>query len=283
MNGSFVDPAAASVSVFDHGLLYGDGVFEGLRVFNGRVFSLDRHMTRLAIGLKALALDAAIPYLRAAVLQTADAHGEPNAYLRLVVTRGPGPLGVDPTTCDVPTAFCIAAPLSLFPPDKIERGLKLVTASGRRPSSDILDPRVKSLNYLNNALAKLEARRQGADDALLLNPSGHVAEASVANVFVFRDGWLETPPASDGALEGITRATVLDLARDLGVPARVSTLTRFDLLAADEVFLTGSGAGIVPVRALDDRPVGQPGPGPVFRQFLAAYRDLTATQGVPCH
>ena len=201
LNGSFVDPAAASVGVFNHGLLYGDGVFEGLRVFNGRVFSLDRHLARLAIGLKVLALDVATPYLRGAVLKTAAAHGEQDAYLRLVVTRGPGPLGVNPTTCEAPTAFCIAAPLTLYPADTIERGLKLVTASVRRPSSDILDPRIKSLNYLNNALAKLEARRQGADDALLLNPSGHVAEASVANVFVFRDGWLETPPGSDGALK----------------------------------------------------------------------------------
>jgi branched-chain amino acid aminotransferase len=281
LNGALLDPTTAAVSVLDHGLLYGDGVFEGLRVFNRRVFSLDLHMKRLAIGLKALSLKVSIEDLRGAVLATAHAHGEPEAYLRLVVTRGVGPLGVDPTTCDQPTVFCIAAPLSLYPPAKREAGITLATASLRRPPPDILDPRVKSLNYLNNSLAKLEARQRGADEALLLNGSGNVAEASVANVFAVRDGELLTPPGSDGALEGITRSTVLELAPTLGVPARVNTLTRFDLLAADEVFLTGSGAGLVPVRSLDDRPVGQQGPGPLFGRLFAAYRDLSASRGTP--
>jgi len=281
LDGALCDPTTAKVSVLDHGLLYGDGVFEGLRVFNRRVFSLDLHMARLAVGLKALSLNASLDDLRAAVLATAKAHGEPEAYLRLVITRGTGPLGVDPTTCERPTVFCIAAPLSLYPRDKRETGLTLVTASLRRPPPDVLDPRVKSLNYLNNALAKLEARNRGADEALLLNGSGSVAEAAVANVFAVRDGELVTPPGSDGALEGITRRTVLELAQAMGVPARVKTLTRFDLLAADEVFVTGSGAGLVPVRSLDDRPVGQPGPGPLFKRLLAAYLELGASRGVP--
>ncbi len=281
LNGALCEPAAATVSVLDHGLLYGDGVFEGLRVFNRRVFSLDRHMERLEVGLKALALNAPIEDLRSAVLATARAHGEADAYLRLVVTRGTGPLGVDPSTCERPTVFCIAAPLSLYPHAKREAGLALATSSYRRPAPDVLDPRVKSLNYLNNALAKLEAHQRGADEALLLNGSGGVAEAAVANVFVLRDGELLTPPGSAGALEGITRSTVLELAQSVGVPARVNTLTRFDLLAAEEVFLTGSGAGLIPVRSLDDRPVGQPGPGPLFRRLLADYRDLSASRGVP--
>jgi branched-chain amino acid aminotransferase len=281
LNGSFADPSTAGVGVLDHGLLYGDGVFEGLRVFNSRVFSLDLHMKRLGVGLKALALDCSIPALREAVLATASAHRQPDAYLRLVVTRGQGPLGVDPTTCKHPTVFCIAAPLTLYSAEKLATGLDLVTASMRRPAADVLDPRVKSLNYLNNAMAKLEARQRGVDEALLLNTAGHVAEAAVANVFVVRDGELQTPPGADGALEGITRHTMLRLARELQVPARVNTLTRFDVLGAEEVFLTGSGAGLVPVRSLDDRPVGQLGPGPLFKRLLAAYRELTAEQGVP--
>ncbi len=279
LDGELRDPNQAAVSVLDHGLLYGDGVFEGLRVFNGRVFSLERHLERLAVGLKALALPVPLAVAREAVLATARAHGQREAYLRLVITRGKGPLGVDPTTCDRPTVFCIAAPLALYPLELREVGLTLVTASLRRPPPDVLDPRVKSLNYLNNALAKLEARQRGADDALLLNSAGNIAEAAVANLFVTRDGELLTPPCSDGALEGITRRTVLELAPSLGVPARVHTLSRFDVLAADEVFLTGSGAGLVPVRSLDDRPVGKPGPGPLFKRLLAAYRSYCADHG----
>jgi len=281
VNGSICDAASACVSVLDHGLLYGDGVFEGLRVREGRVFALDRHMKRLGIGLKALSLNANVTHLREVVLSTARAYAERNAYLRLIVTRGPGPLGVDPTTCENPTILCIAASLTIHPTEKLDVGLDLVTASMRRPAADVLDPRVKSLNYLNNAMAKLEACQRGADEALLLNSQGHVAEASVTNVFVVRDGWLLTPPASDGALEGITREAVIRLARDLDVVAREKTLTRFDLLGADEVFLTGTGAGLVPVRSLDKRPIGRQVPGPLFERFAAAYRELTATDGVP--
>ena len=283
IDGKLVDRDEARVSVLDHGLLYGDGVFEGLRVIGGRVFSLDAHLARLAVGLTALdlAVDGGIGRIREAILTTAHAHGAPDCYLRLVVTRGVGPLGVDPTSCDRSSVFCIAAPLNVFPPASLDHGVALATASCRRPAPDVLDPRVKSLNYLNNALAKLEARRQGADEALLLNAQGLVAEASVANIFVVRDGELLTPPASDGALEGITRRTVLRLARELSIPAREKSLGRFDLFAATEAFLTGTGAGLVPVRALDRRAVGQPGPGEVFRRLLQAYRDFASSPDHP--
>ena len=253
-----MDIADARIPVTDHGFLYGDGIFEGLRIRSRRIFRLDDHLARFETGARLIGLE--LPGGRAAarraVLETASSYGEPEAYVRLIATRGEGPLGVDPATCHRPRLLCLVTRLAIFPDAVRMRGLDLVTSSLRRPPADVLDSRVKSLNYLNNALAKLEARQHGADDALLLNAAGSVAEASVANVFALRDGELLTPPGSDGALEGITRATILDLAPGLGVPAREKTLGRFDLFAANEVFLTGSGAGLVPVRSLDGRPVG---------------------------
>jgi len=209
------------------------------------------------------------------------AHGGQEAYVRLVATRGEGALGVDPTTCHAPRLFCIVDRVSLYPEAKLRRGIDLVTASLRRPPPDVLDPRVKSLNYLNNVLAKHEARMRGADEALLLNLSGQVAEAAVANVFVVRAGELATPPGSDGALEGITRLTILEIAGALALPARERSLSRFDLIAADEVFLTGSGAGLVPVRSLDGRVVGAGVPGPTFAKLRAAFLDAAPSLGVP--
>jgi branched-chain amino acid aminotransferase len=201
--------------------------------------------------------------------------------VRLIVTRGEGPLGVDPTTCPRPAVICIVDSLRLYPEEKLARGIDLVTASLRRPPADVLDPRVKSLNYLNSVLAKLEARQRGADEALLLSRDGRVAEAAVANVFVLRGGELATPPAVDGALEGITRAAVLELAGRAGIPAGERSLTRFDLFAADEVFLTGSGAGIVPVRSLDGRVIGAGAPGAVTAKIQALFADAAPGLGVP--
>jgi branched-chain amino acid aminotransferase len=261
--------------VDDHGLLYGDGVFEGMRILHGGVFRLDRHLTRIDAAARAigLALPGGTPALREIVLETARAFDHDEAYVRLVVTRGQGALGVDPTTCPSPRVFCIVARIALYAEEKLRCGIDLVTSSWRRPSPDVLDPRVKSLNYLNNALAKLEARQRGADEALLLNQAGQVAEASVANLFVVRDGALLTPPGSDGALEGVTRGSVLELAPGLGLEARERTLGRFDLFAASEVFLCGSGAGFVPVRSLDGRTLGAGAPGPVYGKIRAAYAD----------
>jgi branched-chain amino acid aminotransferase len=278
-----VDAAEARIPVFDHGLLYGDGVFEGIRIYGGRVFRLDDHLARFAAGAKALGLapPGGLARVRKVVLETAAAHGAPEAYVRLVLTRGDGPLGLDPTNCPEPRLFCIAARIAIYPAPKLRAGIDLGTSSLRRPPADALDPRVKSLNYLNNALAKLEARQRGFDEALLLNAQGLVAEASVANVFAVRRGELLTPPPSDGALEGLTRRTVLELAEPLDLPAREASLGRFDLFAADEVFLTGSGAGLVPVRSLDGRAIGSGRAGAVFARLRAAFLEAAPALGTP--
>lgn len=277
IDGEVVDGKEARIPVSDHGFLYGDGVFEGMRVHARRVFRLERHLARLAVGAKALGL--ALPGgLREVVLETARAFDADDAYVRLVVSRGEGALGVDPTSCPEPRVVCLVDRIRLWPAAVRERGLALATSSLRRPGPDVLDPRVKSLNYLNNALAKLEARRAGADEALLLNAAGLVAEASVANVFVVREGRLATPPATDGALEGMTRAAVLELAARAGLPAAERSLGRVDLLAADEVFLTGSGAGIAPVGSLDGAPIGT-GAGPVTARLAADFRALVREEG----
>jgi len=284
IDDKIVGVGEARVPILDHGLLYGDGLFEGMRIYAGRVFRLDRHLARLAAGARALALElpGGVEALREIVRATARAHGADEAYIRLIVTRGEGALGVDPTSCPRPRVICLVDRVSIYPEEKRSAGIDLVTASIRRPPPDVLDPRVKSLNYLNNALAKGEARRQGADDALLLNRAGLVAEAAVANVFAVRDGALWTPPGSDGALEGINRATALELARGLGIATAERSLGRFDLFAAEEVFLTGSGVGgLVPVRSLDGERVGGGGPGPLFRRLRAAFEDCKAKLGVP--
>jgi len=281
--GRIVPADEARVPVRDHGLLYGDGLFEGIRVRGGRVFRLDAHLARFAAGAKALALELPVPLgeVRRIVLDTVRAHATPEAYVRLLATRGEGPLGVDPLPCGPARILCLVDQVALYPAEKRRRGLDLVTSSLRRPAPDVLDPRVKSLNYLNNVLAKLEARTRGADEALLLNAAGLVAEAAVANVFVVRAGELRTPPATDGALEGITRATVLELAVGLGIPACERSLGRFDLFAAEECFLTGSGAGLVAVRSLDGRLIGTGAPGPLLAKLEAAFAEACVSLGVP--
>jgi len=284
IEGRVVEGDEARIPVTDHGLLYGDGVFEGLRVYDGCVFRIDDHLERL--GLSARAIGLALPYtperLREIVLETARAHGEADAYLRLVATRGSGPLGVDPHTCSEPRVFCIADQVALYPREKLEQGLDLITSSQRRPRSDVLDPRVKSLNYLTNVLARGEARDRGADEALLLNDAGHIAEASAANIFCVRDGRLLTPPPTDGALDGITRASVLDVAGSLSIPTAERTLSRVDLLAASEVFLTGTGARLVPVASLDGRELGRgSGPQSVLARLESAFPDYVKQRGTP--
>jgi len=283
IDGRVVDGSEARVSVLDHGLLYGDGIFEGIRAYARGVFRLDDHLARFVISAKAigLALPHSVDAIRNIVLDTLRALGRDDAYVRLVATRGEGALGVDPTSCPTPRLFCLAAEAQIYPPENLARGLELVTVSWRRPALDALDPRVKSLNYLNNAMAKLEARRQGADEALILNTGGTIAEASVANVFALRGRALATPPPTDGALEGVTRRSVLELAPGLGLAASERSLSRVDLLGADEVFLTGTGAGIVPVRSLDRQTIGAGEPGPGFARVRAAFLAMTKTHGVP--
>lgn len=287
IDGRVVDASEARVPVTDHGLLYGDGIFEGIRIYSRKVFRLDDHLRRFGTGARAIGLTLPVDLAGVGkiVLETARAFGQDEAYLRLVATRGDGSLGVDPTTCPVARIFCIAAQIDIFSPDRIRQGIDLVTVSVRRPALDALDPRVKSLNYLNSALAKREARLRGADEALILNAAGRVAEASVANVFVARDGALLTPPTTDGSLDGITRDSVMRIAHGLGVEAREQTLSRVDLLRADEVFLTGSGARIVPVATLDGEPVGwdevPPGERTLTRRVIEAFPDFTRAHGTP--
>jgi branched-chain amino acid aminotransferase len=285
IGGSIVDGADAKISVLDHGLLYGDGVFEGIRIYGGGVLRLDDHMRRFETGTGALGLEipGGTEAARRIVLDTARAYGESEAYVRLIVTRGIGALGVDPTTCKDPQLICIVTSIALYPAEKLERGIDMVTVSLRRPGPDVLDPAIKSLNYLNSVLSKREARLRGADEGLILNRAGNVAEASVANVFVVKDGVLKSPPMTDGALPGITRASVIEIASELGVPFREATLGRYDLLSADEVFLPGSGARIVPVATLDEHSIGAPGSAgrPITTKLIEAFPRFAAGRGTP--
>jgi len=283
IDGRVVDGSEARVPVSDHGLLYGDGVFEGIRIYGRRVFRLDDHLQRFAASAKSIALElpGGIEAVREIVLETARAFDADEAYVRLIATRGDGALDIDPTPCSNPRLICIVDRIAIYPEQKRLAGLDLLTSSWRRPPADVLDPRVKSLNYLNNVMATFEARQRGGDEALLLNAAGTIAETAVTNIFAVRDGDLLTPPSTDGALEGITRATVLEIATSLGIPARAQSLGRFDLLAADEAFLTGSGAALVPVRSLDGRPIGAAVPGPVYEQIRSVFLETAAGRGTP--
>ena len=265
-------------------MLYGDGVFEGIRVYGGRIFQLAAHLERLQLSARAIGLD--LPHSRERfdqiVCETAAATGLGDVYVRLVVTRGSGPLGVDPLSCTEPRTICIASQVEIYPPEQRARGVDLATSSLRRAAADVLDPRVKSLNYLNSVLAKREARLRGADEALILNARGQVAETAVANVFAICGGRLETPPLSDGALAGLTRARVPELAQALGIETVERSLTRVDLLSADEVFLTGTGVSlVVGVRSLDGDQVGLGVPGPLTQKLELAFAELVAREGVP--
>jgi len=281
IDGKLVGEQDAKISVLDHGLLYGDGLFEGIRVRAGRIFRLDQHLARLELGARALGLD--LPFDnegRASIVrETVRAFGQKEAYVRLLVTRGEGPLGVDPTTCKRPTVVCIVAEIGLYSAEQRAQGLTMITSSYRRPNPDVQDVAIKTLNYLGSALAKQEAKKQGADEALLLNQSGRVSEASVANIFALRGRSLSTPPAIDGCLEGINRGAVLELAQGLGFSVSERSLGRRDLLAADEVFLTGSGAGVVGVRSLDGRAIGRGKTGEVTLDLERRHRALAESEG----
>lgn len=278
-NGVLVEPAQAVVSVLDHGLLYGDGVFEGVRYYRRTPFRLERHLRRLARSAAGIGLTIPydLPALAAAVQQTVDAADPEDGYLRIVVTRGEGSLGVNPQGCERQTVFIIAAQLAVVPSDRVEQGVRAITASLRRLPPDCLDPRIKSLNYLTGVMARAEANRAGADEALLLNRNGHVVEASVANLFVVRGDTLCTPPVTDGALDGITRATVMEVAPACGLRVAERSLTLVDVYDADEALLTGTGAGLLPLREVDGRLI-RTCPGPAFRSLQSAYRNLVAAE-----
>jgi branched-chain amino acid aminotransferase len=281
LDGNFVDSAEAKVSVFDHGLLYGDGVFEGIRLYSGNVFRLEEHLERLEYSARAIMLKLPLSRaeLREATCETCRLNGLKDGYIRLVVTRGVGDLGLAPWLCPKPSIFIIASTITLYPKEHYENGLAIVTVPTRRINPAALPSTVKSLNYLNNILGKIEARQFGALEAIMLNDQGYVAECTADNIFIVHKGELITPASSQGALKGVTRSTIFDIARDIGVPIREADITRYDVWVADECFLTGTGAEVVPTVKLDGREIGDGRPGPVTKRVLEAFRRRVLVEG----
>jgi branched-chain amino acid aminotransferase len=277
LNGELVERAEARISVFDHGVLYGDGVFEGIRSYNGKVFRLDAHVRRLFDSARGIRLD--IPMTPEAIAQavqdTLAANALTDAYIRLVVTRGEGTLGLDPNRCPRPTVFIITDKISLYPEELYENGLDIITAATMRNHPNAVNPRLKSLNYLNNILAKIEAIDAGTLEAVMLNHLGFVAECTGDNLFIVRDGRLFTPPTAAGILEGITRDEIIAIAAQEGIAVREENLTRQDLYVADECFLTGTAAEVVPVVSIDKRVIGTGKPGPITARLREEFRRRT--------
>jgi len=275
INGKFCDKLDAKISVYDHGLLYGDGVFEGIRIYNGRAFKLEQHIDRLYDSALSICLE--IPMGRAAMIdaveETIKENKKRDGYIRLVVTRGTGSLGLDPRRCD-PHIIIIVDDISLYPQELYDNGLEIITAATIRSHPAALSPRVKSLNYLNNILAKIEAIRGGCLEALMLNHKGEVAECTGDNVFIVKNGELRTPPISAGILEGVTRNVVIELARDADLTVKEMTLTRHDIFTADELFLTGSAAEIIAVVNCDGRVIGEGKPGPITKKLREMFKNL---------
>jgi len=277
INGQILPQEESKISVFDHGLLYGDGVFEGIRAYNGKIFTLDQHLDRLYDSATAIALK--IPIAKAemadAIKKTMEANNQTDSYIRLVITRGVGKLGLDPNKCSTPQVIIITDTIELYPKALYEKGLDIVTVATIRNHFSALDPKIKSLNYLNNILAKIESIQAGAGEALMLNKDGYVAECAGDNIFIFKNNTLLTPPASAGILIGITRNVVMELAIKMGIQVKEELMTRYDLYIADECFLTGTAAEIIPVVKIDGRTIGTGKPGKVTLDLLKRYRDLT--------
>ncbi|HYR58610.1 MAG TPA: branched-chain-amino-acid transaminase [Chthoniobacteraceae bacterium] len=285
IDGEFYSEANAKVSVFDHGLLYGDGIFEGIRFYNGRVFKLDEHLARLWDSARAIALNIpmTVQEMETATLETIRRNKLRDGYIRLLVTRGKGNLGLSPDRCPKASVVIIASTIALYPKEAYDRGLVVVTAGTRRPSSAALSPAVKSLNYLNNIMAKIEANIAKADEGLMLNEQGYVAECTGDNVFIVKRGELYTPPIYAGSLCGITWQAVIDIAAGLGLKVHIQELTRYDLYVADEFFLTGTAAEVIAAVKLDNRPIGDGKPGPITNHIIARFRELTQTTGTPIY
>jgi branched-chain amino acid aminotransferase len=283
MDGKYCSESDAKVSVFDHGLLYGDGVFEGIRAYHGRVFKLKEHIDRLFYSAKAILLELPMSHaqLMAATVETCRENNLRDGYIRLVVTRGVGTLGLNPRTCKKPSVIIIADKIQLYPPEYYQRGLDIITVPTVRNLHSALNPAIKSLNYLNNILAKIEANNAGVEEAVMLNAEGFVAECTGDNLFIVKNGALFTPPLSAGALYGITRQTVVDLAEAAGLKVSEPNLTRYDLFNADECFITGTAAEIVPVVKIDARIIGTGRPGPITRRLEEDYHALTKVSGEP--
>lgn len=287
IDGEFYAKDDAKISVFDHGFLYGDGVFEGIRAYNGRVFRLQEHIDRLYDSAKAILLT--IPYTREemskAVLDTLRENDMKEGYIRLVISRGVGYLGLSPSRCEKPSVIIITAELGLYPEKYYKEGLSVITAATQRTNPAALNPAVKSLNYLNNIMAKIEGQNAGVEEVIMLNSEGYVAECSGDNIFVIKNGVMTTPPIYAGALGGITRAVIIELAKELGVELIEREITRYDLFVADEIFLTGTGAEVIPVVEVDGRKIGHESRegqvGELSSKFIQAYRDLTQSTGEP--
>src|SRR5580692_2307554 len=283
IDGKFYSERDAKVSVFDHGLLYGDGVFEGIRAYHGRVFKLKEHVDRLFYSAKAILLD--IPMtpekIASAVLESCRINKLRDGYIRLVVTRGIGTLGLNPRSCKNPSVIIIAGKIQVYPAELYARGMDIVTVPTVRNLHSAVNPAIKSLNYLNNILAKIEANNAGVEEAVMLNAEGFVAECTADNLFIIKHGEVFTPPLSAGALYGITRQTVIELARQAGLKVSEPNLTRYDLFNADECFLTGTGAEIIPVVKIDGRIIGSGKPGPITEGLTSQYHALTQISGEP--
>lgn len=281
LDGNYVREEEAKISVFDHGVLYGDGVFEGIRVYNGRVFKCEEHINRLYNAAKAIMLE--IPMrkeeMTEVLLETCRRNQIKDGYVRLVVTRGKGDLGLNPVSCKVASVFCIVGSITLYPDEMYIKGMPIITAVQRRNKATIVDPQIKSLNYLNNILAKIEANRAGVPEALMLNHDGVVAECTGDNIFIVKDNVIYTPPIYIGILGGITRNTVIELAKELGYEVKESEFTLFNVYSADECFLTGTAAEAIPVTNVDGRIIGNGEAGPVTTRLLEAFKAYANNNG----
>lgn len=285
LDGEYVKKSEAKVSVFDHGVLYGDGVFEGIRAYNGRIFRCKDHIDRIFAAAKAIMLDIPMSKeeMKEVLLETCRRNDLKDCYIRLVVTRGAGDLGLSPTKCPKPTVFCIASTITLYPSEMYEKGMPIITAAQRRNKATVVDPQIKSLNYLNNILAKIEANRAGASEALMLNHDGIVAECTGDNIFIIKDGVIYTPPIHIGILDGITRRTVIELARKMGIEVLEKEFTLFNVYNAEECFLTGTAAEAIAVTQVDGRVIGDGVAGPITKKLLEAFQEYANNNGEPIY
>ncbi len=281
LDGKIVPESEAKISVLDHGLLYGDGVFEGIRVYNGRVFKLTEHLIRIYESARSICMNIPLTFeeLELATLQTVAANGLREGYIRLVITRGGGPLGLNPYQCPKASVIIIATSITLYAADKYTNGLTMVTCATRRPSPAALSPQVKSLNYLNNVMAKIEAIQGGGEEGVMLNEQGYVAECTGDNIFIIKNGEVFTPPISSGALDGITRRAAMDLLKEMGIAVHEVMMTRHDIFVADECFLTGTAAEVIAAVILDRRSIGNGKPGPITTKLVEKFKALANSTG----
>jgi len=281
INGEFFPKEEAKISVFDHGFLYGDGIFEGIRAYDGRVFRLKEHIDRLYNGARGILLEIPLTKeeMTEVVLETLRKNELYNAYIRLIVSRGPGDLGLDPRKCKKPTIICIADKISLYSEKLYEEGMEIITAATRRNRPEGVNAQMKSLNYLNNIMAKIEANLAGVPEAMILNTEDYVAECTGDNIFIVKDGILITPPPYVGILVGITRNAIIELAQKLGIKVKEKVFTRYEVFTADECFLSGTAAEAIPVVKVDGRPIAEGKPGPVTKKIIQAFKELIKTEG----